>query len=768
MEPTQQSIFESQKKRIERDITSFSDPGTLVEVTAPPRRFVATWTMQGSPREATFLLSPYAGISASINGKKQDYASFLADEGMSNLRNVAEMTLHSARPSMFVSTLSRRKDVEEEPPSPATDYLTNLVEQPGSGTTRVVMVTGEAGAGKTHVLRQLVRQQADRYLRGKTKQLFLYVNAQGRSLARLDEAFATELQDLRVSLTYHSIETLAKVGILVPVIDGFDELLGVSGYDDPFNSLAGLLENLDGEGSLIASARSVYYEAEFLARAGKISTQSSQSWEHIPVEILEWDENVRASFLKEISNNRMLSEKRCKELEKDLKTAFSKHQELAAKPLFFVRVADLVLTSTLPPDEDLPSALASAYLERELREKLLDRQHEPLLSRKQLEFLMREMALEMWSQETRELDLSSVREVADYVLQVEELGESVQKIVVDRMPTLAFLAHNGRHARILFEHEVFFFYFLSRSLVAQYLNGEDLRLALSRSALPEFVAERVAIELHREGALLSMKDLQNALDRLGEAGSQRWLRSTQIQENAGLIVLALLREYAERESGGKLEGLTIRSVTLPGGHLRNIVMKECRLLDVSVRRVDLTATTFLDCHVSNFTMIEPVVNVSPNGTRLELRGLDGLDSVSGIVVLEDSSRRVAFAPKEVASILRRCGAPIASENEDARKIPESTMNLLNRLMRAYGRANPVCEADPALKNVINDPDWPMIKGLLIEHGLVKEETREAAGSPKRFFRRRFLPGNLMGGTSKLGSSDSSITRFWDDLESQNG
>ena len=428
MEPTQQSIFETLKRRIERDLTSFSDPGTLVEVTAPPRRFVATWTMKGSPREATFSLSPHEGISVSINGKKQNYASFLADDGMSNLRNVAEMILHSAPPSMFVSTLSRRKDDEEALSSPAIDCLSTLVEKGSElGTTRVIMVTGEAGAGKTHVLRQLVRQQADRYLRGKTKKLFLYVNAQGRSLARLDEAFATELQDLRVGLTYHSIETLARVGILVPVIDGFDELLGVSGYDDPFNSLAGLLENLEGEGSLIASARSVYYEAEFLARAGRISTQSSQSWEHIPVEILEWDENVRASFVKELSNNRALSEQRCKELEKDLKTAFSKHRELAAKPLFFVRVADLVLTSSLPPDEDLPSALANAYLERELGEKLLDRQHEPLLSRNQLEFLMQEVAQEMWSQETRELDLSSVREVADYVLQVEELGEAVSK-----------------------------------------------------------------------------------------------------------------------------------------------------------------------------------------------------------------------------------------------------------------------------------------------------------------------------------------------------
>ena len=144
------------------------------------------------------------------------------------------------------------------------------------------MVTGEAGSGKTRVLQELVRRQADSYLRGQTNKLFLYVNAQGRALARLNEALATELQDLRVNLTYHSVATLARVGIVIPVIDGFDELLGVSGYDDAFSSLAQFLEQMEGQGCLVASARSVYYEAEFLARAGKESATGDQAWTHVP------------------------------------------------------------------------------------------------------------------------------------------------------------------------------------------------------------------------------------------------------------------------------------------------------------------------------------------------------------------------------------------------------------------------------------------------------------------------------------------------------
>ena len=763
MDSEQQAYFESQRKRIERDLATFSDPGGLVDITGSARHFCANWMMRGSPREAAFVLSPYAGIVVSVDGNKKTYPSFMADDGMSNLRHVAEMTLRSGSPEMFVPTMSRRKDTKSDNPSPATEYLAKLVMPSESGTTRVIVVTGEAGAGKTHVLRQLVHQQADLYLRGQTKQLFLYVNAQGRSLARLDEALATELQDLRVDLTYHSVETLARVGLLVPIIDGFDELLGVSGYDDPFNSLAGLLENLEGEGSLIASARSVYYEAEFLARAG--SANGDQSWEHIPVEILDWDDDTRRSYNSAVSINRNLSEDRFKTLQKNLETAFKKHPELASKPLFYVRIADFALDGALPDGEDLPNALAEAYLKRELKQKLLDRQSQPMLRQGQLDILMQELAQEMWSQETRELDYASVREVADYVLQVEELGESVRKNVVDRMPTLAFLAHNGRHRRILFEHEVFFFYFLARSLVGQYLNGDDLRLALSRSAMPEFVAERVAVELWRKGQLSTAIQLQEALDRLAAAAKEQWLRAAQVQENAGLIVLALLREYAARESEGVVEGVVIRAVTLPGSHLRSVTLKACQLIDVAIRRVDLTDTSFLDCQASNLTMMEPVVRVGGDGTRLDIRELTDVESVAGVVVLDDDTgRRVAFAPQEVASLLRECGAPIAGEVEEERKIAIDVMELVNGLMRAYRRANPVCEADPLLQAVFRHDGWPSLRALLVEHGLVKEENRPSGGAPKTFLRRRFLPEKLMAGASRRACADAAIANFWDDLE----
>ena len=224
--------YETTKKRIGNDLASFADPGSI-KIAEGDRAFHAEWRMRGEPREGKFNISMDSGIVVHIGRQRQAYSVFLASTEMADIRHIAQMIKQAWPRNIFISTKARRTD-SNNGHSPATELLTDLIENPDSEVTQIVMVTGEAGAGKTQVLRELVLRQAERYLKGETEKILLYVNAQGRALARLNEALATELQDLRVNLTYHSVATLTRVGLLVPVIDGFDELLGVSGYDDAF------------------------------------------------------------------------------------------------------------------------------------------------------------------------------------------------------------------------------------------------------------------------------------------------------------------------------------------------------------------------------------------------------------------------------------------------------------------------------------------------------------------------------------------------------
>ena len=757
--------YEVDHKRIQSDIASFADPGGVDVISAVGRRFQAEWRMSGRPREATFTVSRDRGVTVHVDGINLLYPVFLADTRMADLKHVARMIRQSKKDDIFVSTSARRTDTDPTNPLPATKLLTDLVEHNEPEVTQVIMVTGGAGAGKTRVLRELVMRQADRFLQGQTEKLLLYVNAQGRALARLNEALATELQDLRVHLTYHSVATLVRVGLLVLVIDGFDELLGVSGYDDAFSSLSIFLEQLDGYGRIIASARSVYYEEEFLKRAGQASATGHHRWSHIPVEIIPWNDENRASYVDELAAHRALSTEQRRDLQKRVHVAFQNDRRLSEKPLFFTKTVDLVRTDlNFSSDGDLLGTLIRSFLEREQAEKLLDRQQRLLLSKERLENVVGEIAEEMWNQETRELDGSSVKEVAEYILYGSEVEESERQIIVERMPTLAFLTRSEKHGTIGFEHEVFFFYFLAIVIARQYVDGSDMRAILSRSSLPEFVAERLAFELMRRGLLSSSDNLQQLLDRLSTAGSTEWRRTTQVRENAGLIVLALLREFARaRDTSGEIIGRTISTVILPGGDLSDVTLRNCTLNNVTIRRTNLGNTKFLECQARNVLLLSPRVKI--DGTRLELNGIRLPTDVSGIQSLTEEGNVTIYDPQKVARVLALCGAPVETNvDRDKRHVSSATMELLERLMRAYERTNPVCDGDDTLRNLFQDKRWSKLRKILIEHGVVRVDKRSASGHPKEFLRRQFPPDEIMRGAIKVSTVRPQIAQFWDALE----
>ena len=527
-----QMLLENWQSRVRFDLASFVDPGTTLDVSAESARsFRAAWNMRGKGRDAMFSVSASRGVAVNSGGRNLSYREFIAGPDMANLRDVATMIFQASPSGIYVATRARYEDRGDASPRPAVDLLTSLLDSDAEDATRVSMVTGDAGAGKTHVLRELVRRRAEDYLQGTTAKLLLYVNAQGRALARLNEALATELQDLRVDLTYHSVAVLARLGVLVPVIDGFDELLGVSGYDDAFSSLAGFLEQLDGEGQLLVSARSVYYESEFLARSGNVSNMGGVKCVYSAVRVLEWSDEDRTEYLKKWGVQKGLSDAESDKLADRMRVATERHAILLSKPLFFARTVErLWVNPEFTAGDDLLQGLVDEYLARERNEKLLGRWSEALLSRIEFERLMQELAQEMWNQETRELDYRSVQEVAEYFVGNENMPEGTKQTIIERMPALAFLSGVGNaapRAGIAFEHELFFFYFLAKSVASEIrTEGKDLRMVLSRSAMPEDMAERVAEELRDAGEPAGEDQLQVLLDRLSEAGVSEWRRKS--------------------------------------------------------------------------------------------------------------------------------------------------------------------------------------------------------------------------------------------------
>jgi uncharacterized protein YjbI with pentapeptide repeats len=629
------------------------------------------------------------------------------------------------------------------------------------------MVTGEAGSGKTRVLQELVKEQAQLYQRGQTDCLYLYINAQGRALARFNEALATELQDLRAAVTYHAVSALVRLGILVPIIDGFDELLGVGGYDDAFSSLTGFIEELDGQGQILASARSTYYEQEFVARASSVSSLGAQAWTQIPVEVQSWGDEEFGEYIRQYAEAEHLPADEGATLRERLEAVFSgRNAHFRQKPLFVARTVDILKKEpSFKGGDDLLKELVSAYLERERREKLLDRHAGTLLTTDQMRLLFCTLAEEMWNQETRELDRRSVREVAEYVLVTEDVPEASQRVVIERMPQLAFFVRGERSGGVAFEHEMFFSYFLAQVFEEGLRkDASATRVLLSRSVLPYEVAATAVEAINRSGSLGEAANAQALLDRLADASAGDSPRASQIKENAGLVAAALLKIGT---AVTPLRGLRVARVVFPGGDLRGVALEEASFDRIEMRRVDLTGARLVRCRAEAILLSEVIVDEA--STRLELAGFDPASQLVGLRLRVRGLVKGVYDPTELQRILAACGAipPITVEKRDTvRKVPTKYLEVLEKLARAYRRTNPVCTADDNLKSLFGDSSWSRIEQALLRSGVVTRESRQTGGRPKTFLRRQFLPDQIMAGADKAAVVPSAVRAFWDELETR--
>lgn len=751
------------RRRIEKDLTPFVDPGTTLTLSASGRLISAMWEQRQRSCEATFNVSVEDGVSVKFQDRAYSYRSFFASSSMADLLGLAKMISRTRASALFVETRARRLDQERVGEATATSILTNALNDPtGEDATLVIMVTGEAGAGKTSVLQHLVKARAEQYTRGQEESLFLYINAQGRALARFNEALATELNDLRATLTYHAVSTLVRLGIVIPVIDGFDELLGVGGYEDAFSSLASFIEELDGSGRLVASARSTYYEQEFVARANRVSSLGAQIWRQIPVEVLAWGD---AEFDEYVSKRyRQLPSGQLPDtFQKDVDRAFGgRNAELKTKPLFVAKTVDLIANGTpLAGDRFLLDELVNAYLERERKEKLLNKSGGSLLTRDQLVALLVTLAEEMWNQETRELDQKSVRDVAEYVLLTSGVEDAAYRVVSERMTTLAFLSPGDRTGTITFEHETFFAYFLAQRFV-EALSKRDSTLSglLGRSVLPDEVAETTSRLLLGSSPL---PDVRFLIGNLSEAGATHSVRGGQIRENAGALARVLIRGYCS--SQGRIQNLELRNLVIPGGDFEKVELINSTFDHVEFRRVNFSNCRILGATVHDVMFYEPLISLAD--TRLELSGLRvASDVIGGLRILDGDSARTVFEPHALQDALVSIGAaiPFLPTQKPTRKVARNQFDLVEKLVRAYNRSNPVCVSDDFLKSLFGDPSWPEIQSLLVRSGVVSEETRATKGTPKVFLRRQVLPEEIMAGARIDGNVPESVKKFWDGLE----
>ena len=309
--------------RLVKDLEGFADPDSVKADWRTNSELVVSWEDGGDLRAQGFKLSgdgmsrsgmmlcPIAEKNASEKNVPATYPEFIRN--IANLNHLSKSVIRSAEKeaedekkmgsvhSYYVPTkalVEKGGNTGEEIWGDSDDLLLREVEAAVKGefaSTPVFFVKGDAGAGKTILLKKFRIQQAQNFAKGKANFLFLYVSAQGRSLSRFDDAIAGELGKLRATFSADAVPALVRNKLLVPIVDGFDELLGSQGYKGAFSSLQNLLNELEGDGAMVVSARSAFYEAEFV---GAMSGEEEQGdMQVVRVSMLPWKDEEISRFL---------------------------------------------------------------------------------------------------------------------------------------------------------------------------------------------------------------------------------------------------------------------------------------------------------------------------------------------------------------------------------------------------------------------------------------------------------------------------------------
>lgn len=328
-------------------------------------------------------------------------------------------------------------------------------------STAVYFLVGQAGLGKTDLMLSLARERASKIEENPSEKdpLYLFVSSTGRTLASLEDAVNSSLNITKL-LSSHGAKALCRNGLLVLLVDGFDELLGSSGYQNALGSLEPWFRELGGRGVLVASARSSYYLTQYRQSLAEIKDINV---DHTLIELQPWNKAETKQYL---IDSGATSEALNKLEDRDWKIlgipffskAFSawlsnENKEKNTEPLIFDIVVD-------------------QYLERESL-KLEDPHQGALLSRDELKSFFSEVAEIMQLGKLREIEQIDLQMCAQQIIGADSL-ESHRPGLSKRLSSLCGLGVDvdaTKPAQFGFSHDVMYDCFLSSALQNNVASG---------------------------------------------------------------------------------------------------------------------------------------------------------------------------------------------------------------------------------------------------------------------------------------------------------
>ena len=612
--------------------------------------------------------------------------------------------------------------------------LESLGRRP-EGTSTGLYVTSDAGEGKTTLIHHMARHQARQYKQKETDWLLLPIALGGRPFLRFDDVIiGTLVNTLRFPFLYYdALVWLVRMGVIVPALDGFEEMFVESQAGDAVSALGNLMRLLDSRGTILIAARSAFFEYKNLrAQAPLFDSFQDQSAEFARVRLEEWDRGrfVEYATKRGVHGGDGLFEEVAAKLKDE-------SHPLLTRAVLVRRLVDVVsdgadrakLIETIGADhERFFERFVESIMERESREKWIDRSgppFRPLLLRSQHRDLLSEVAMEMWVNETAVLKSDIFDHIVDLYADSQGMAARITNQIHRRIRQHALIVTAvGTHNAFRFDHEEFYHYFLGEAVARTVAAADfpDIRRVFRIAKLPDLTID-VAARSILGGTLTGAQ----VIGTLNDACASEPLGSSLVKDNAGSLTARLI-DSVKDANGVLVKRMTFAVDSLLGRSIQNAEFQDCYFLRTGLAGATMRDCLFERCQFGqiDFTGVSLI-------NRCELRDCQ-VDSV-----VRSADETALFAPDMIDTVLERQGFEVPSRRQRTEHVGPMTINpdhslvLTERMCQAFFRSTGVNE-NTLRQRMSKDANlfFKEVLPELVSHEVVKEVDYKGSGKQHRY------------------------------------
>lgn len=708
------ALTELSPDQIAVDLAVFADIGTdTPTVESTPQGAVVRFTRRGEATEIEVLRKGGALIEnwADQTLKHASFKALLASERYGNLREwsanqTALLSQELEGLGSLIAVKGVLSDDSSDKPVDTSQIDDALVAVQGEESTRVLLIDGPAGIGKTIFISNLAYQRAVNYTSVR-RPLILHVQSLGRTLSHLLSMLSLGLQRLRLLVTYDQVPVLAKYGLITIAIDGFDELADPDGYDKAWSQVSEMIQNLRGNGSIILAGRET-----FIGRDRILKDIASIRDGKDEIFVLTLQAPTKATAIAWLREQPEWGEQEIQSIED-----FLEPNSLALRPFFLKTLAapDVAVSISGTSATSVLSILMEAMLEREVGKfgEAIEGALDPGQRKKYLRSLLCEAARDMAESNSTSISDATLSWLVEMALPV-EVDESVVRILKARSQHMPFFTNDDRRGYRRFFHDKFYEYFLSLATIDLIISNQNGRI-LSRNILGSSFLETFGDVV---GGAMNEKQVKNFCDSLISTFNT-YPPIDRTRRNLGALAVASLT-VAEYHPDFVVRDIDLDECrvagTASGGTIRSVMISQLDCRGANLAEVEFASSSVL-------SLIADQQTVLPNDFPMPQQIRD-ISKPSGTIFAPAEIQEWVHAHFENPPVADNSLVPADLQSHPALRLVQRACRMRQYWLRESD--------DIYAEKVLRNEYWPMVSDALSKNNLLTVEDRQASGAGAPF------------------------------------